>query len=471
MRKHKSFSVLPMLLLCVGLVFLPRVVMGGANPTLQMFGGVSGERSLEMKQSLQDILSLVVFSCKMVYPQPTFAECVDRVKHGVGTAFDPHSEYMSKEEFKLFEEGAQGAFGGVGMAIRKNSPTSPVIVVNVLEDTPSARVGLLAGDVISHIVGSGNVSIPTSSLKSSADAVKLLRGTPDTTVSIRVVRKGVDKPMNFTIKREVIKSVQIKGDLIQDGEKTYALIENKQFLMRNRDAFRDKYLELAKRAGGKLSGLIIRLENNPGGQLDEAYGNTELFLGEQESIILLKSNDGIEVYTPRRGPFAQPVDITNGLPILVVVNGGSASASELFSGAMKHFGRAVIAGTSRTYGKGIVQTVYPPDFLAGAAVKLTSSEYLIGSTTDWIPVQCIGVEPDILFEYPGIKNPTRPTECDQSEHVNTGGPMANPPVHRPIKDANPELYKAGVTMLEAYKAHMLPKLLAEEEKRKQLEAQ
>jgi hypothetical protein len=136
---------------------------------------------------------------------------------------------------------------------------------------------------------------------------------------------------------------------------------------------------------------------------------------------------------------------------------------------MKHFGRAVIAGTSRTYGKGIVQTIHGRS--DASAIKLTSSEYLIGSKTDWTPVQCVGVEPDIFFEYPGIRNPYRPTECEVSGHVNTGGPMAHPPLHRPIKEANPKLYKAGEAMLEVYKAHMLPKLRVEEEKRKQREAE
>lgn len=366
----------------------------------------------------------------------------------------------------MFAEDSRGAFGGLGIEISKKSGGAPVIIMNVIEDTPSYRVGLLSGDIISHIGDPGKKSIPTVSLANTNDAVKLLRGVPGTSVNLQIIRKGVDAPMNLTIKREIITVVQVKGDLIKSGDNTYALIENKQFGVGNKEAMRAKYFELAKRANGKLSGLIIRLENNPGGLLSEAHNNVDLFLDAQ-TIVLTKNNHDIEVYTPPSG--RTPGDITNGLPVLVVVNSGSASASEIFAGAMKHFGRAVIAGTSRTFGKGIVQSIYPAP--GNGAIKLTSSEYLIGGVTDWTPVQCIGVEPDILFEYPGVKNLPRVTECEISGHVNTGGPMLSGPTHQPIKEANPELYSAGETMLDAYKAYMLPKLLAEEEKRKLLESQ
>lgn len=471
MRKHKSFSLVSMLLVCFATTLLPLAVMGAEkNPMLQMFGFPSEDNSMEIERGLGEVNALISFSCQEVYPKPTVAECIDRVKHGIGASFDPHSGYLSKEESKRFSEDSKGAFGGLGIEITKKSSAAPLMVMNVIEDTPSERVGLLSGDIISHIGEPGKESIPTVSLKDTNDAVKLLRGTPGTSVNLKIVRKGVDTPINITVTREVITVVQIKGDLIKSGDKTYALIENKGFQRGNRDAMRAKYLELAKRADGKLSGLIVRLENNPGGSLDEVYEGVNLFVGAQESIILTRSNDGIDVYTPSRLRNTPPTpDITNGLPMLVVVNGGSASAAEIFAGAMKHFGRAVVAGTSRTFGKGIVQSVYPAS--GGAAIKLTSSEYLIGSKTDWTPVQCVGVNPDILFEYPGVKNLPRTTECEMNGHVNTGGPMRNGPKHRKVMEANPELYKAGEAMLEAYKAHMLPKLLAEEEKRKRLEAE
>lgn len=471
MHKHQKLSVLSMLLLCVGLIS-PPAAMSAGNPMLKMFGIASEENSPEMVKGFNEIKELIKFSCEQVYPKPTDAECSDRVKHGIGASFDPHSAYMNAEEFKREQEETQGTFGGLGIEISKTRPTSPLVVMNVMEDTPSQRAGLLAGDIISHIKPNGLISVPTVSMKSADDAVKLLRGTPNTPVTISVIRQGVPNPMIFTIVREMIKIVQIKGELLTAGTNTYALIENKRFQDGNRAEMQAKYVELEKRArqaGGKLSGLIMTLENNPGGLLNEAYNDIDLFL-DAPSTVLIRDNNGINRYVPDRDQLVHTVgDITNGLPILIVVNSGSASASEVVTAAMKHFGRAVIAGTSRTYGKGIVQSVHRrPD---RSAIKLTSSEYVVGSRADWTPVQCVGIEPDILFEYPGIKNPYRPTECEMSGHVGTGGPMAHPPVHRPIKEANPEAFKAGEAMLEAYKAHMLPKLLAEEEKRKKHEAE
>jgi carboxyl-terminal processing protease len=454
MHKHTKLSLLSVLLLCA------------------FFARAAAANSPDMVRGLNDIKSLVEFSCEHVYPKPSDAECIDRVLHGIGASFDPHSEYLSTEDFKRARETIQGAFGGLGIEISKTKPTSPLVVMNVMDDTPAQRAGLLAGDIISHIIPEGLASVSTVSLKSADDAVKLLRGAPDTPVTINVIRPGVDKPLTFTIPRKMIKIVQIKGELLTSGAHTYALIENKRFQEGNRAALEAKYAELEKRArqaGGKLSGLIITFENNGGGLLYEAYNDIDLFL-DAPSTVLIRDNDGINMYTPHRTQLVHTAgDITNGLPILIVVNSASASASEVFAAAMKHFGRAVIAGTSRTYGKGIVQTIHNRP--QATAIKLTSSEYVVGSKDDWTPVQCVGIEPDILFEYPGIRNPYRPTECEVSGHVGTGGPMANPPLHRPIKEANLELYKEGETMLEAYKAHMLPKLLAEEEKRKKREAE
>lgn len=457
MRRTELTTLLSRLLVCVGLTLaIPSSAQYSIN-------------SPEIDRGFDEIKLLIKFACTNVYPRPSDAECIDRVKHGIGASFDPHSEYLNEEETQRFLEDRQGTFGGLGIHVSKPKSTSALLVELVIDDTPSQRAGILAGDIISHITPKGLPSIATTSLKSANDAVKLLRGPPNTPVTISVIRQGVDKPMKFTIVREMIKTVQIKGELLTDGSKTYALIENTQYNSGNKAAMEAKYRELEKRAtkaGSKLSGLIISLENNPGGNLDEVYNEIDLFL-DAPSLILMRTNERIEEYSTLNG--GTRGDITNGLPILVVVNSSSASASEVFAGAMKHFGRATIAGTSRTFGKGIVQSIRP--ILDNSAIKFTSSEYLIGSPTDWTPVQCIGVEPDILFEYPGIKITYRPTECEFNAHVNTGGPMLNGPIHHPIKEANPVLYKAGESMLEVYKAYKLPKLLVEEEKRKKREAE
>jgi carboxyl-terminal processing protease len=300
----------------------------------------------------------------------------------------------------------------------------------------------------------------------------MLRGEPGTVVKVRVRRKNVPNEMNLSITREIIRIAQIEGDLITFNGTVYAYIKNKMFSQNNAQELEAKYAELSKKSGNKLSGLILSLENNPGGLLDEAWNNIRLFVETKKDIILIRSNDGISPHAPalpERILHEKPKDITGGLPILVVVNGGSASASEVLSRSLQHHRRALVAGTSTTFGKGIVQTAAPGP--GGSAIKYTSSEYLIGSVDDWVSVQCSGVTPDVLFEYSGVKKVESMKECELNGFVDTLGPMKNSP-HRPLlKDANPVRYQAGLQMLEAYKQYMLPKLQKQEEQRKALEQQ
>lgn len=432
------------------------------------------QRTANSTNEIQELIKLVEFFCKNIYPRPSIKECIDRIKHAVGSSADPHSAYYTLEEHMEQMVDREGKFGGLGIEVIKQSNTvSQVVVMGVIDDTPAYKAGLMVGDVITHIGAPiTDEHIPTTSLKNIRDAVNLIRGTPGTKATIRVSRKGVQDAILFTIVREEIKIVQVDGGLIVENEKTFAVIRDKSFLMNNASEVEKKFKELKQKAGGHLSGLIVTVESNPGGLLHEAYNLSRLFIDHTEDIVLMRGNERIEQYIPSgRRLFSKfSGDITGGLPMLVVVNGASASASEIFARAMQHHGRAVVAGTSRTYGKGVVQSIEELPDSAGA-VKYTSAEYLIGSMDDWVPVQCIGVEPDILFTYPGLKPREYLRECAQNGHVNTGGPMANAPIRPSIKDANAELYKKAEEMLEAYKRYNLPKLLAEEEKRKTLEQQ
>ena len=424
---------------------------------------------------LMELVRVVMFFCENIYPRPSTAECIDRAKHGVGSAFDPHSAYLNKREFKELRDEMSGVgFGGVGMELSKPGKTSGVIVINVIEDTPAYESGILPGDVITAIK-TPNGFVSTISLKDTDAAVKLIRGDVGKPVTLKVLRKGVDRELEFTMVRATITVAEVKGELIRNGEEVYALIENKQFRSKNDIAMKREFGRLKEKAGGNLSGLIISLENNPGGSLGAVVNGVDLFL-DAPAILAMRGNEAITNYDMSvRNRRPTQGDITEGLPILVVVNGGSASASEIFAGAMKHFGRAVIAGTEKTFGKGIVQTIDPSgsfDVFDDGAAKYTSMEYLIGSDTDYVPVQCLGVTPDIVFSYPGVKSPRRLTECELNGSVASKGPMANPPAHPPIKDGNPELYrKVEKEMLPAYIRHMMPKLDAEEARRKEIEQQ
>ncbi len=426
----------------------------------------------EYQNSLLEMLNIVDAFCSLVYPKPTLAECVDKVKHAVGQSFDPHSEYLNESDFQLLNESLQGEFAGIGAEMKKSSDTSPVLIVKV-RDGPAKKAGIISGDVITHITTNGRRS-STASL-TITEIVNLLRGEVGSTLSLTIMRRGEQKEMIFTFARELIKVEQIKGELLQREGKTYALITNLGFNRGNAKEMKRVFQDLEQRSrktGQKLSGVILNLENNRGGLLSEVYNGIDLFL-DAPSTILTRDNEGMSIYKPRSEEIvATPGDITRGLPMLVVVNGGCASACEILSASLKHFGRAVIAGTSATYGKGIVQSIFPTKLFGVAdkgAVKVTTSEYLIGSPDDWTPVQCLGVSPDILFEYPNIKTPSSPKECEAVRYVNSKGPMPNAPIHLPINKANPKLYQAGEEMLKAFIAHQTPLLEEEKNKRKQEE--
>lgn len=442
----------------------------GITIVLPQSGDTSKSDKDAMQKGMMDILILTQFFCDNIYPRPTVEECIDRVKHGIGASADPHSNYFNKKEFAEFSEQSSGTFAGVGLELGRPSRVgSPVLIVNTIEGGPAERAGLLPGDYITHIIVSGSTKVPTASLKQIDQVIALLRGDAGTSVSIVVVRKGVANDLQFTLVREMIRVVSVEGELIVFNGKTYAYIKAKQFQQKVAFFVEQKFADLKRKAGGKLDGLILSFENNPGGLLDESYNLIRLFDDSPGDIILTHSNDGIESYVPNAGRVLHrvPRNIAKGLPILVVVNGRSASASEVVAKALKHKQLAVIAGTEETFGKGVVQTISPGH--AGDAIKFTSSEYLIGNQADWVPVQCVGVGLDIKFAYPGVKPRESLTECGLSGHVNSAGPMANPPVRLPIKEAKPALYQAAEEMLEAFKAYMLPKMQKQDDLRKELE--
>ena len=424
---------------------------------------VDFEGSAEDRKELAKFLNLVFVLCKEIYPKLTFKDCMNNVKEGVGNSFDPHTGFLNAEKTRELLADMRGRFGGIGIEIFKPATgTSYVDIVNVLSDTPAKKAGLASGDVIVRIG-----TVPTTSLKGTQKAVELIRGDPGTTVELTIERKGVPQPIMVTLVREEIKIVQIEAKLLRSNGKTYALLTTRMFNEYFAKEMKQKYLELKWESGDKLSGLIISLENNPGGRLDEVYNAVDLFM-DAETFLLQRTNEGTVRYEPGLlQRMKTPGDISRGLPILVVVNGGSASASEIFAGALKHFGRAVIAGTETTFGKCSVQSLMslPGEEMA----KATTAECLIGAMNDWVPIQCVGVTPDILFAYPGIKSRKGPKECELSGRLSSGGPMKDAPKHPPIKEVKPGLHRAAEEMLETFKLHRLPKLKEEETRIKLLE--
>ncbi len=394
-----------------------------------------------------------------------FARCVENAYRALPSAFDPHSGYMSTDEFGEMQQSRTGSFSGIGAEVGgKRSAKDPLVVINPMEGSPAEKAGLLPGDVIFGISKDGTESgmRPIESYANSTEAVKDIRGAKGTNVRLIVERPGESTRRIVVITRGVIDTPSVKATLLSEGGKRYGLIHILQFEGLSCKKTEEAYRKLLATAG-KLDGLVVSVERDPGGYLHEAHCMLDLFT-DASSFVLQRDRNTIRPYQPCRRNFLgltechgdikpQPGDITNGLPILVMQNGGSASASEIFSAGMKHHGRAVIAGTP-TFQKGSVQSII--ELEDGSAVKVTTAEYLIGTMNDWTPVQCLGVTPDIVFDRdmdPKDRDGKRVTDCGLEHSIRSGGPMTNAPARQPISVANPALFAASEAMLEAYKKH------------------
>jgi len=286
----------------------------------------------------------------------TFTDVFSRIKNVNG--LDPHSAYLNAEQYNELRIGTTGEFGGLGIEVAMEDGF--VKVVSPIDDTPAQRAGVEAGDLIIRLDDT-----PVKGL-SLSDAVKLMRGKPGSPIELTIIREGEDKPLSINIKRDIIKTTSVRNRMLDDSF-GYVRISNFQ----------------TKTTADML--MVLDLRNNPGGVLSGAVGVSDAFL-----------NDGMIVYTDGREEDsklrydATQGDILDGNPLVVLVNGGSASASEIVAGAMQDHKRAIIMGT-KTFGKGSVQSIHV--LQAGGAVKLTSSRYY---TPEGRSIQALGIEPDII---------------------------------------------------------------------------
>ena len=299
-------------------------------------------------------------------------ELFENAIRGMLSGLDPHSSFLNAEEFRELRIGTTGEFGGLGIEVGLEDGF--VRVVSPIDDTPAERAGVLAGDLIIRLDDT-----PVKGL-SLNDAVKLMRGKPGSIISLTVIREGEDQPLSIDIERAIIKVTSVRSRMLDD-DFGYLRISNFQT---KTTADMLKAIKKLKSDNDGLSGLVLDLRNNPGGVLSGAVGVSDAFL-----------NDGMIVYTDGRETDSQlrydatAGDIIDGAPLVVLVNGGSASASEIVAGAMQDHERAIIMGT-KTFGKGSVQTIQ--DLPGGGAVKLTTSRYY---TPNGRSIQALGIEPDI----------------------------------------------------------------------------
>ena len=304
------------------------------------------------------------------------AEMMDSAINGVLQSLDPYSAYMGPELFKEMQTDTKGEFGGLGIEIGMEAGV--VKVISPIDGTPAEKAGIKAGDFIVKI---GKEQVQGKSLM---EAVKLMRGPVGTSINLTVRRKGVKKPLNFKIVRKIIEVKSVSSELISK-EKNIGYIRLKSF-NENSDS---QFLKSIKnfRKNKNVKGYIIDLRNNPGGLLTQAINITDFFLDDGEIV----STKGRKVSETRKF-FARKGDELNGKPIVVLINNGSASASEIFAGALKDHKRAIIIGEN-SYGKGSVQSIIP--LRNGGGMRLTISKYYLPSGKS---ISEVGVKPDILVE-------------------------------------------------------------------------
>ncbi len=292
---------------------------------------------------------------------------------GMLAGLDPHSTYLDAESFKEVRIGTEGRFGGLGIEVTTDGGFLKVVAP--IDDTPASEAGIEAGDIITQIDGKTMKDLPLG------EAVKLMRGEPGSEIEVTVVREGEDKPLDFKMKRAVIKVTSVKSRFLDEG---YGYVRISQFQSGTTESLRKALGRLKEKNGENLQGLVLDLRNNPGGVLNGAVGVTDAFLKE-----------GDIVFTRGRGEESQlkfsatPDDLIDGAPLVVLVNPGSASASEIVAGALQDHKRAVIMG-EKTFGKGSVQTILPMS--NGAALKITTARYYTPSDRS---IQATGIEPDI----------------------------------------------------------------------------
>ena len=304
------------------------------------------------------------------------SKMMDSAINGVLQSLDPYSAYMTPELFKEMQTDTRGEFGGLGIEIGMESGV--VKVISPIDDTPAAKAGIKAGD---YIVKIGDKQVQGKSLM---EAVKLMRGPIGTSIELTIRRKNIKKPLKFKITRKIIEIKSVNSEIL-GKKKNLGYIRLKSF-NENSDK---QFLGIIKKfeKDSKIKGYILDLRNNPGGLLTQAINITDFFLDDGE-IVSTKGRKASET----RKFFARKGDQIKGKPIIVLINNGSASASEIFAGALKDHKRAIILGEN-SYGKGSVQSIIP--LRNGGGMRLTISKYYLPSGDS---ISEVGVTPDIVVE-------------------------------------------------------------------------
>jgi carboxyl-terminal processing protease len=363
----------------------PKIVTGAAaGVALLVLGTLSGHGqaahgdtapSVETSRQLELLGKVLELVRSHYVDKPDDGKLLTAAINGVLGVLDPHSSYMDEKSYREMRGATSGQFGGLGMQV--NMEDGLLKVVSPIEDSPAARAGIVAGDIISQVDG-----VPIKGL-SLSDAVEKMRGAPGTEVRLEILRKDLAAPLNLTLTRQIIKVSTVRQQ-VEEGDVGYVRLI--QFNGQSADEIKQAFEAVtAKIPPEQLKGYILDLRNNPGGLLDQAVRVAGAFLISGE-IVSVRGREPDQVQRFN----AVPGDLIDGKPLIVLINGGSASASEIVAGALQDQGRATIIG-SRTFGKASVQTVIPLG-QGNGALRLTTARYYTPSGRS---IQAQGIKPDI----------------------------------------------------------------------------
>jgi carboxyl-terminal processing protease len=421
--------------LLVGTAFVAGAALG---PSLGSLGSALAQDSsrTDMYQMLK-VFGDVMQRVRAEYVDPVDdKDLIENAINGMLTGLDPHSSYMNAKAFKDMQIQTKGEFGGLGIEV--NEDKGIIKVVSPIDDTPAARAGIKPGDIITALDGKTLIGMTLN------DAVDKMRGPPNSKIVLTIKRQNVDKPLEVSLIRETI-HIQVVKSRMEPNDIGYVRLT--QFTEQADAGIKQAVKALRQQNGGKLRGLILDLRNNPGGLLDQAVSVSSDFIDQGEIVSTRARHPEDSQRWDAKGD-----DILHGAPLVVLINGGSASASEIVSGALQDHRRAILLGT-RSFGKGSVQTVIP--LPGNGAMRLTTARYYTPSGRS---IQALGITPDVPVQETSEDRPSfgGERESDYSKVLtNQGGtgPQALPPRNDlpPIAKQIPEKPGADFPKFDASK--------------------
>lgn len=371
--------------------------LAGALITTQIAGPLVAQETTEPSSVYQqlDLFGDIFERIRAQYVEDVSAsDLIEAAINGMLTSLDPHSSYLPPEDFADMQEQTRGSFGGLGIEVTQEE--GYVKVVTPMDDTPAAKAGIQAGDFITHVDGESLQGLTLD------QAVERMRGEVGSEIVVTIVREGRDQPFDVSIIRDTIKVTAVKTKV--EGQAVVLRVStfNEQTYPNLEDGLKKAVAE----AGGmeNVTGIVLDLRNNPGGLLNQAILVSDAFLDKGEIVSTRGRNpEDSERWNAEAGDLAQ------GKPMVVLINNGSASASEIVAGALQDHRRAIVVGT-RSFGKGSVQTVIP--LQGNGAMRLTTARYYTPSGRS---IQALGVAPDIIVQQPAPKPVDETAAADQTE--------------------------------------------------------